>query len=147
MKSFINESMKIFNTSNNLNKSTNTAKKIKNIKLINEYSQKGIYHKNKINLKSRNYYKYDFNNILNRTNRTNKSRIKKSERNYSSFYSRTTNNFFVCLIHLIVKQKQKNYIKEFFQRKRIILMRELNHQLQIQNLQKREIILLIKLNI
>ena len=51
MKSFINESMKIFNTSNNLNKSTNTAKKIKNIKLINEYSQKKIYHKNKINLK------------------------------------------------------------------------------------------------
>ena len=53
-------------------------------------------------------------------------------------------NYF-CLIHLIVKQKQKNYIKKFFQRKRIILMRELNHQLQ--NLQKQEIILLIKQNI
>ena len=33
MKSFINESMKILNTSNNLNKSTNTAKKNKEYKI------------------------------------------------------------------------------------------------------------------
>ena len=116
MKSFINESMKIFNTSNNLNKSTNTAKKIKNIKLINEYSQKGIYHKNKINLKSRNYYKYDFNNILNRTNRTNKSRIKKSERNYSSFYSRTTNNFFDSELFLPNSPHSKTKTEKLYKR-------------------------------
>ena len=93
MQNFLNKSMKIFNSSNNLNKS-NVTKKIKNMKLINEYSPKRQYHNTKINLKLKNYYKYDFNNILNRTSKSSKSRIKKSERNYSSFYSRTTNNFF-----------------------------------------------------
>ena len=93
MRSFLNESMKIFYSPNNSNKS-NISKKIKNMKLITEYSQKRNYSNNKINLKLKNFYKYDFNNILNRNNRSSKNRIKKSEPNYSSFYSRTTNNFF-----------------------------------------------------
>ena len=90
MNSFLTEQMKMMDKSNNLSKN-NLSKKLRNLKLITEYSKKRKYQKEKINLKFRNSYKYDINNIMNRTNRSSKSKIKKPERNYSSFYSKTTN--------------------------------------------------------
>ena len=90
MKSFLTEQIKMINKSNNFSKS-NLTKKIRNIKLINDYSQKRVNHTHKINLKLKNCYKYDFNNILNRNYNSNKNRIKRTELSYSSFYSKTTN--------------------------------------------------------
>ena len=92
MKSFLNEKIKMMNKSNNLSKS-NLSKKIRNIRLINDYTQKRVNHNTKINLKLKNYYKYDFNNILNRKNTINRNRKKRTELSYSSFYSKTTNFF------------------------------------------------------
>ena len=92
MKSFLTEQMNFVDKSNNLSKN-NLSKKLRNLKLITEYSQKTKYQNEKINLKFINSYKYDISNIRNRTNRSNKNKIKKPERNYSSFYSKTTNYF------------------------------------------------------
>ena len=91
MKIFLNEETKILDKSKNLSKN-NLPKKLRNLKLITEYSQKRKYQNEKINLKFKNSYKYDINNIMNRTNRSKKNKIKKPERNYSSFYSKTTDN-------------------------------------------------------
>ena len=61
------------------------------MKLITQYTNKREYKNQKINLKYRNLYKYDFNNITNRSNQTYK--IKRTKQNYSSFLSKTTNHF------------------------------------------------------
>ena len=61
------------------------------MKLITQYTNKREYKNHKINLKYRNLYKYDFNNITNRSNQTYK--IKRTKQNYSSFLSKTTNHF------------------------------------------------------
>ena len=90
MKNFLKEHKKIMNKSNNLSRN-NLSKKIKNIKLITEYSQKTRNYNSKLNLKCVDFYKYDFNNILERRNKSGKAKIKKLEQNYSSFYSKTTN--------------------------------------------------------
>ena len=92
MKSFLTEQMNFVDKSNNLSKN-NLSKKLRNLKLITEYSQKTKYQNEKINLKFINSYKYDISNIRNRTKKSNKNKIKKPERNYSSFYSKTTNYF------------------------------------------------------
>ena len=96
MKSFLNEQTKILDKSNNISRN-NLPKKLRNLKLITEYSQKRKYQNENMNLKFRNSFKYDINNInniLNRTNSSSKNKIKKRERNYSSFYSKTASNFF-----------------------------------------------------
>ena len=92
MDNFLKEQFST-NKSNNLSKS-NLSKRIKNFQLINEYSAKSKNHLTKINLKYRNNYKYNFNNIMNRTNTNNKNKIKKPDYSYSSFFSKTTANFF-----------------------------------------------------
>ena len=96
MKSFLNDQTKILDKSNNISRN-NLPKKLMNLKLITEYSQKRKYQNENMNLKFRNSFKYDINNInniLNRTNSSSKNKIKKRERNYSSFYSKTASNFF-----------------------------------------------------
>ena len=96
MKSFLNEQTKILDKSNNISRN-NLPKKLRNLKLITEYSQKRKYQNENMKLKFRNSFKYDINNInniLNRTNSSSKNKIKKRERNYSSFYSKTASNFF-----------------------------------------------------
>ena len=96
MKSFLNEQTKILDKSNNISRN-NLPKKLRNLKLITEYSQKRKYQNENMNLKFRNSFKYDINNInniLNRNNSSSKNKIKKRERNYSSFYSKTASNFF-----------------------------------------------------
>ena len=96
MKSFLNEHTKILDKSNNISRN-NLPKKLRNLKLITEYSQKRKYQNENMKLKFRNSFKYDINNInniLNRTNSSSKNKIKKRERNYSSFYSKTASNFF-----------------------------------------------------
>lgn len=92
MENFLKEQFST-NKSNNLSKS-NLSKRVKNFQLINEYSQKSKTNLTKINLKYRNNYKYNFNNIMNRTNTNDKNKIKKSDYSYSSFFSKTTANFF-----------------------------------------------------
>ena len=92
MENFLKEQFST-NKSNNLSKS-NLSKRVKNFQLINEYSQKSKTNLTKINLKYRNNYKYNFNNIMNRTNTNNKNKIKKPDYSYSSFFSKTTANFF-----------------------------------------------------
>ena len=92
MESFLKEQFST-NKSNNLSKS-NLSKRVKNFQLISEYSQKSKTNLTKINLKYRNNYKYNFNNIMNRTNTNNKNKIKKPDYSYSSFFSKTTANFF-----------------------------------------------------
>ena len=92
MDNFLKEQFST-NKSNNLSKS-NLSKRVKNFQLINEYSAKSKNHLTKINLKYRNNYKYNFNNIMNRTNTNNKNKIKKPDYSYSSFFSKTTANFF-----------------------------------------------------
>ena len=92
MENFLKEQFST-NKSNNLSKS-NLSKRVKNFQLISEYSQKSKTNLTKINLKYRNNYKYNFNNIMNRTNTNNKNKIKKSDYSYSSFFSKTTANFF-----------------------------------------------------
>ena len=96
MKSFLNDQTKILDKSNNISRN-NLPKKLRNLKLITEYSQKRKYQNENMKLKFRNSFKYDINNInniLNRTNSSSKNKIKKRERNYSSFYSKTASNFF-----------------------------------------------------
>ena len=92
MENFLKEQFST-NKSNNLSKS-NLSKRVKNFQLISEYSQKSKTNLTKINLKYRNNYKYNFNNIMNRTNTNNKNKIKKPDYSYSSFFSKTTANFF-----------------------------------------------------
>ena len=92
MENFLKEQFST-NKSNNLSKS-NLSKRVKNCQLISEYSQKSKTNLTKINLKYRNNYKYNFNNIMNRTNTNNKNKIKKPDYSYSSFFSKTTANFF-----------------------------------------------------
>ena len=96
MKSFLNDQTKILDKSNNISRN-NLPKKLRNLKLITEYSQKRKYQNENMKLKFRNSFKYDINNInniLNRNNSSSKNKIKKRERNYSSFYSKTASNFF-----------------------------------------------------
>ena len=90
MKILLKTPIKMIDKSNNLSKS-NISKNLRNLKLISNYSQKRKLPNEKINLKFRNSYKYDFNNIMNRTYRSTINKIKKSEPNYSTFYSKTTN--------------------------------------------------------
>ena len=93
MKIFLKSPVNMIDKSSNMSKS-NISKNIRNLHLITDYSQKRKYTNEKINLKFQNTYKYDFNNIMNRTYRSSKNKIKKPERNYSSFYSKTTDSDF-----------------------------------------------------
>ena len=108
MSNCLKEESKMVNKSNNLSKSY-LSKNLRFLKLITNYTQKIKYNNEKINLRFRNSYKYDFNNIKNRTYRSSKNEIKKQNKNYSSFYLKTTNYFDSDLLdsHLIPKDKNK----------------------------------------
>ena len=74
MKIFLKSPVNMIDKSSNMSKS-NISKNIRNLHLITDYSQKRKYTNEKVNLKFQNTYKYDFNNIMNRTYRRSKNKI------------------------------------------------------------------------
>ena len=115
MNTFLKEKLKMFNKSNNFSKS-NFSKYLRNLELKTSYSQNKKYNNEKVILKYRNSYEYDLNNIMNRTYRSTKNKIKKPERNYSSFYSKTTNYFDSDFLSYSVYPKEKINTKKLYTR-------------------------------
>lgn len=112
MNIYLKVPFQIMNKSNNLSK-THFSKNKRNLKLITEFNEKRKHKTNKNNLTHSNLFKYDFNNniINNNTSPNKRNRSKKTERNFSSYFSRTTNCFDSDFFSPNVYSPNKNKIK------------------------------------
>lgn len=112
MNIYLKVPFQIMNKSNNLSK-THFSKNKRNLKLITEFNEKRKHKTNKNNLTHSNLFKYDFNNniINNNTSPNKRNRSKKTERNFSSYFSRTTNYFDSDFFSPNIYSPNKNKIK------------------------------------